>query len=141
MKQRCLNPSNAAFKNYGGRGITICQEWLNDFSAFYHDMGTCPPGLTLDRRDNDGPYSKQNCQWASRSTQSKNRRPYKLVQHFGNRHHNAKLTEGQAAEILARFNAGEKQFALAREFGVTDGVIDAIRKGKTWSRSLHGRNS
>lgn len=75
MKQRCLNPKHQHYKDYGGRGITICPEWLK-FSAFLADMGERPLGLTLERLDHDGPYCKENCCWASNSVQNKNRRPW-----------------------------------------------------------------
>lgn len=73
MKDRCQNPKNAAYKNYGGRGIKVCESW-NDFSNFYADMGEPGYGLTLDRIDNDGNYCKDNCQWTGRSEQSLNKR-------------------------------------------------------------------
>ena len=75
MKQRCLNPKNPAFKNYGGRGITVCERWL-DFSSFLADMGEAPEGLTLDRISNDGGYEPGNCRWATRSEQGRNQRPW-----------------------------------------------------------------
>lgn len=74
MRGRCLNPSNLKYPDYGGRGITICQRWLDSFENFYADMGPCPDGFTLDRRDNDGNYEPGNCQWASPADQSRNKR-------------------------------------------------------------------
>ena len=58
MKNRCLNPAYHAYYRYGGRGITICADWLSSFTTFLRDMGPCPPGLTLDRIDSDGDSSR-----------------------------------------------------------------------------------
>lgn len=73
--QRCENPANPGYADYGGRGIKICARWRNDFVAFMEDMGPRPsPAHTVDRRNNDGNYEPANCRWADRKTQSRNRR-------------------------------------------------------------------
>lgn len=74
MVRRCTRPTDPDWKNYGGRGITVCPEWL-DFEIYYADIGDCPaPGLTLDRIDNDGNYEAGNMRWATRKEQRANRR-------------------------------------------------------------------
>jgi hypothetical protein len=81
MLARCSRPTHAAFKNYGGRGISVCPEWAESFEAFWADMGpTYKPGLTLDREDNDGNYTPTNCRWATHTTQARNRRRSRVVQ-------------------------------------------------------------
>lgn len=75
MKGRCLNKNNKDFKNYGGRGIKICDSWLNSFENFYKDMGSKPSKLhSIDRIDNNGNYEPSNCRWATLSQQNISKR-------------------------------------------------------------------
>ncbi len=75
IKQRCFNPNNPSYHHYGGRGITMCDEWQDSFVAFSKDMGKRPSlRHSIDRKDNDGDYSADNCRWATQDQQTINSR-------------------------------------------------------------------
>ncbi|PWL23066.1 MAG: hypothetical protein DCO99_03535 [Synechococcus sp. XM-24] len=74
MISRCHNPNHPRFADYGGRGIYVCQRWRDSYVNFLEDMGLRPPGRTLDRVDNDGPYCRSNCLWRTPKQQQANRR-------------------------------------------------------------------
>lgn len=77
MKMRCYNKSREYYPMYGGRGITVCDRWLDSFENFYADMGPKPDGATIDRIDNGKGYSPDNCRWATKSEQCVNRGLFK----------------------------------------------------------------
>lgn len=88
MKQRCMNPNSMGFHRYGGRGITVCDEWKNSFEAFrdwalangYSEV------LSIERKDNNGPYCPDNCCWATRKEQANNTRKTRFLTHNGETH-------------------------------------------------------
>lgn len=118
MRVRCLSKSRSDWKYYGGRGITICERW-GDVRNFIADMHPRPQGMSLDRKDNDGPYSPENCRWATQKQQVRNSRT-------------AKLTEAIAADIRARRKEGVPAKALSRELGVADITVRQVISGRTW---------
>src|SRR5262245_34706055 len=79
MLQRCYNPKHRQFRHYGGRGIRVCDRWGESFANFLAEMGKRPPGLQLDRIDNDRGYEPGNCRWATTTEQSRNRRSCRLL--------------------------------------------------------------
>jgi hypothetical protein len=118
IRNRCLTPSSTGFPRYGGRGITICDRW-NVFENFLADMGERPtPSHSIDRLDNAKGYSRENCRWATRDQQARNRS-------------STKLTAETAAAIRA-LGGRMTQAEIARRFGVTQQNVGSILLGRTW---------
>lgn len=83
MKNRCYNSKHKSYKDYGARGIVVCDRWRESCENFLEDMGQPPTGLSLGRIDNNGPYSPENCQWETPIEQASNKRTSRLVTAFG----------------------------------------------------------
>ncbi len=117
MKERCQNPNHPQFKDYGGRGIIICNRWMN-FVNFLEDMGEKPEGLTLDRIDNDGDYEPGNCRWATWKEQIQNRRDRKDQYFF--------IAMNEQGTMIASNN----QHEFARQHGLNWRHINDCLNGK-----------
>lgn len=120
MRNKCINPRHPDYRYYGERGIEVCDRW-ELYRLFAADVGPHPgPGWTLDRIDNDGHYEPGNVRWASRQTQARNR-------------NYCKLTKIKADEIRNLYvNHHIRQVDLAKQFGVTQGLISQIIRGVAW---------
>lgn len=112
MRQRCNDPNDQQYHDYGGRGIKVCPEW-NDFMQFYNDMGERPEGMQLDRIDNNGNYCKENCRWTTRIVQANNRR--------SNRIHKINGKSVKHTELLKMLGINRDKFRKLEE-----------RKGVQW---------
>jgi len=112
MLHRCYNTARAGYEHYGGRGIKVCDRWLESFKNFLEDMGERPENTTLDRINNDGDYCKENCRWAIKQIQSHNRRkkPQASSKYLGvcyNKKYNkwdARITINGTTKFIGSFN-------------------------------------
>lgn len=119
MWQRCGNPNEICWRNYGGRGIKVHDRWRL-FENFLADMGPRPPGMSLDRIDVNGNYEPGNVRWATTKTQRRNGRVA------------TKLDESKAAEIRALAASGVTRRNLAAKFGVARSTIRSVIRGEIW---------
>lgn len=107
MRSRCYRTKDCSYKNYGGRGITVCDRWKNSFENFLEDMGKCPENCTLDRIDSNKNYEPENCRWATGIQQGNNRR------------NNTRIIHNGISKTITEW---------AREMGVSWTTIDRWRK-------------
>jgi hypothetical protein len=120
MIGRCHTATDKGFKNYGGRGITVSVDWRESFEAFFRDMGVRPaPHLMLERKNNDGPYSKSNCVWATRKEQNRNTR-------------GTKLSVDLAKEAKTVHSSGGNMAAWAIDHNVSTDTAMRAATGRTW---------
>lgn len=130
MKSRCYNPKNHTYKYYGGRGITICDEWREDFQKFYDDM--CPrpsDSHQIDRIDNDKGYSPENCRWVERIDNVRNRRDSKWWYVYGVRYESLSHAAEHHGVTINRIRA--------RCEGRTDGGYSYPPKDNCWSEKKY----
>lgn len=119
--QRCTNPNNPVYTHYGGRGIVVSDEWLHSFDKFFEDMGPKPSsGYSLDRKDNEGPYSAANCRWASKIDQARNTRVNVTYEFQGRRQ--------CLAEISQQVGVGYNTLRHRLSAGLT--IEEAVKPGK-----------
>jgi len=122
MKERCLNPKHDAYHRYGGRGITVCGEWINDFPAFsdWVKKNGYKKGLEMDREDNDRGYSPSNCRFVNRAVNARNSS-------------NAKLDDIKVKQIKSLLKSSTlKQRQIAEMFDIGREAISKINNGTTW---------
>lgn len=117
IQTRCYNKNSTSYINYGGRGIRVCDRWLESFSNFLDDMGNRPPNTSIDRIDNDGNYEPSNCRWATLSQQQRNKRNKRLIEINGVKKHLCEWAKEYglfASTILIRLQAGNSGESLIR---------------------------
>jgi hypothetical protein len=130
MKNRCLNPNNKRFKDYGGRGITVCVEWRHSFKTFYKDMGNRPENKTLDRIDNNKGYSKENCRWATNKEQSSNMRSNHFLEYNGET-----KTVSEWARLYG-FKEGVLSSRIYRGWSIERAITQPVKHKHKHNRSL-----
>ena len=121
MIRRCTNTKDKNYHDYGGRGITVCDRWRNDFWAFVADMGPKPtPDHSIERQNNNGNYEPANCCWATTVVQNRNNR-------------GTRLNTIAVADIRQRLSNGESQRSIASAFGISQASVSHVATGATWA--------
>lgn len=130
MQQRCMNPNHKSYKDYGGRGIEVCNRWLESFENFLADMGEAPEGMSIERNDVDGNYEPGNCRWATSEEQGNNRRTNRFVVHEGKTQ-----TIAQWAEELG-MSRQALRYRLDHGWSIKEAFEMKLNHGNGWKREV-----
>jgi hypothetical protein len=132
MKQRCYNPNNQDYKIYGGKGIKLCSQWVNNFKEFcnWSMANGWKKGLSIDRIDSNKDYSPENCQFLSPSENSK--KAASDNQQIGSKKWCATLTEEDVANIRKDLASGMRQFQVKKKYNLSSNTIYQIANNITW---------
>lgn len=135
MKQRCCNPRNKSYKNYGGRGIYVCDEWRTSYESFreWALANGYSDDLSIDRINNDGPYSPSNCRWATRLEQSDNQRHH----HNGSGNNRAIEAVDKDDHVLMRFKS-ISEAAIAMTGKSHSSNISSVLSDKAPNKTAYG---
>jgi len=117
MRKRCKNKKNKSYKNYGARGITVCDRWLK-FENFYRDMGDKPEGLTLERIDNNGNYEPNNCKWATRKVQANNSRRNVIIEYLGQKKNIAQWAKDLGIKYNTLVQRLQRHWPIKKALGI-----------------------
>ena len=128
MKERCLNPKNKNYKNYGAKGVSICETWVRSFENFFEDMGERPVGFSLDRIDYTGDYYKENCRWASSRDQQNNKSSNVVINHNGKLKTLSQLSD----ESVVSYNTFQNR--VKRGWNIEDALNKPSRKHRSNQR-------
>lgn len=129
MKKRCGNSRLRGFKNYGGRGITVCEKWRNSFQAFYRDMGPRPSKKhSIERRNNDLGYEPSNCYWATRVEQNRNTRSNKLATFNGETHCLAEWADRVGVAVERLYYRLDHGWPIEKAFTVPANKLNRLEK-------------
>jgi hypothetical protein len=125
MLDRCTNKKNKRYHRYGGRGISVCDEW-QDFWIFYKDMGEPPEGMSIERKDNDACYSKSNCKWATPQEQARNRKASTPWFDPDREKYEVRLRSGDERHYIGRFDTLNEAIAAKK-----------VAEAEIWGRCQH----
>jgi len=134
IKTRCYNPNNQDWKNYGGKGIKVSDEWLHDSKAFidWSFANGWSKGLTIDRIDPNKDYSRFNCQWITMSENSRKVKIDNPTLRRGENHRDASITEDTVRDIRKLLQAKMPQVRIMEKFKVSRNIVYQIKYNKTW---------